>query len=324
MTQDGTIASPGPRRSSSRRLPSLDALRAFEAAARRLSFTEAAAELHVTQGAVSQRIKLLEQELGRALFDRTPRGLCLTGAGETLAHGVAEGLERITLALAGLDATGLAGALEVSVLPSFATRWLVPRLNGFSRHHPEIEIRIHAQGQVVDLRGAEMDAAIRFGTGAYPGLAVTPLMGDAVVPACSPELIARHGPPRDIAALMRMPLLHDTPTETDRSGSGWPSWLAHVGAASLAPRGGTRLSQADLVIEAAMRGLGVALVRTSLAEADFRTGRLVRLWPAAAPTAYSYFFVCRPEALASARVRTFRDWLLACCQPLVFAQSDAA
>lgn len=328
MTQDGPNIAEADRRPASRRMPSLDALRAFEAAARRLSFTEAAGELHVTQGTVSQRVKLLEQDLGRALFERTPRGLCLTEAGESLARGVGEALERIRLALAGLDTSGAAGVLEVSVLPSFATRWLVPRLQGFSRHHPEIEIRVHAQGQVLDLRAGEGEAAIRFGTGSYPGLAVTPLMGDHVVPACSPELIARSGPPRDIASLLLMPLLHDTPTERDASGSGWPAWLGHVGwqqhGIDAAPRGGIRLSQADLVIEAAVRGLGVALVRTSLAEAEFRTGRLVRLWPAAAPTAYAYYFVCRPERLASPLVRLFRDWLLACCQPPLLARSDAA
>jgi len=314
LSTSGTSARPnmvGGRHA--RRLPSLDSLRIFEVAARRLSFTEAANELFVTQSAVSQRVQSLESELGAALFDRTPRGLRLTRTGEHLADGVRRGIAFFALAVAGVHAHGPAGALDVTVLPSFASLWLLPRLPDFSRCNPEIEIRLHADGAVVDLRASDMDAAIRFGDGRYPGLVTTRLMGDFVVPACSPTLLAQLGPPRNVADLARLPLLHDAPTETDGSGSGWSAWLAYVGHDQVRLVAGMRLSQANLAIEAAVRGLGVALVRWTLAEEEFANGRLVRAWPHAAPTAYSYYFVCRSDALANVRICAFRDWLAACC-----------
>jgi LysR family glycine cleavage system transcriptional activator len=166
---------------------------------------------------------------------------------------------------------------------------------------------------VVDLHTSEFDAAIRFGDGQYPGLTSTRLMGDVVLPACSPTLLTRLGRPKDIADLARMPLLHDTPTETDHSGSGWPHWLAYVGREQLHFGFGMRFDLANLVIEAAVRGLGVALVRWSLAESELANGRLVPAWLHAAPTTYSYYFVSRPGALTNVRVRTFRDWLAAEC-----------
>ena len=300
-------------RSATRRLPSLDSLRTFEVAARRLSFTEAASELCVTQSAVSQRIKSLELELGATLFERTPRGLRLSRTGARLADGVREGIAYFTSAVAEVHAHGAAGTLDITALPSFASLWLLPRLPDCSHSHPEIEIRLHVDERLVDLRASHLDAALRFGDGQYQGLAVKRLMGDAVVPACSQAVLARFGPVRDVADLARLPLLHDTPTETDRSGSGWPSWLAYVGQSHLRFRTGMRFGQANLVVDAAVRGLGVALVRLSLAEDEFTSGRLVRAWPQAAPTAYSYYFVSRQGALSSVRLRTFRDWLAARC-----------
>ena len=298
----------------SRRMPSLDSLRAFEVAARRLSFTEAADELCVTQSAVSQRIKALELELGASLFERSPRGLRLTRTGDHLAKGVRQGMTYFALAVAGVHARERAGSLDITVLPSFASLWLLSRLPDFSQSNPEIEIQLHADGALVDLQKSDLDAAIRFGDGRYRGLVVSRLMGDFVVPACSPALLARAGYPERIEDLSRMPLLHDAPTETDRSGSGWHNWLARVGQDPNRFAGGTRFSQANLVIEAAVRGHGVALVRWSLAEEEFARGRLVRAWPQSAPTAYSYYFVTRPQALSNLRIGIFRDWLAARCQ----------
>jgi LysR family glycine cleavage system transcriptional activator len=200
------------------------------------------------------------------------------------------------------------------VLPSFASLWLLSRLPDFSQSNPEIEIRLHADGALIDLQKSDLDAAIRFGDGRYPGLAVTRLMSDFVVPACSPGLLAKVGYPERIEDLARMPLLHDAPTETDRSGSGWQNWLARVGQDPNRFAGGTQFSQANLVIEAAVRGHGVALVRWSLAEEEFARGRLVRAWPQSVPTAYSYYFVTRPQALSNLRIGIFRDWLAASCR----------
>jgi LysR family glycine cleavage system transcriptional activator len=290
------------------RLPPLDSLRAFEACARRLSFTEAAAELYVTQGAVSQRIKALEQTLHVQLFRRLARKLALTPDGERLARGVRDGLNHIVNALAEIDCRSEAGVLTLSVLPSFARRWLMHRLPRFYAIHPDVQVQVLAQGSLVDLNLTGLDAAIRFGHGKYPGLQTTYLMADGVVPVCSPQLIAQYPQIRTVEDLISLPLLHDTPTETDHSGSDWMSWLAHVGVPPRRLNSGQRFDQADLVIDAAILGLGVALARTSLIGDDVTSGRLVCPIPYMAPTAYSYYFVCRPDA--SLRTSHFQGWLV--------------
>ena len=216
-------------------------------------------------------------------------------------------------AVASVHPRGLAGSLDVTALPSFASLWLLPRLVDFGESHPEIEIRLYVDGRVVDLRKSDIDAAIRFGDGHYTGLSVTRLMGDAVVPACSPALLARLGPVETATDLARLPLLHDAPTESDRSDSSWHHWFACIGGAPPGFGAGTRFGQANMVIEAAARGFGVAMVRLSLAEEEFTARRLVPAFPHAAPTAYSYYFVCRREALSNVRLCAFRDWLSLRC-----------
>lgn len=294
-----------------RRLPPLDALRAFEAAARHLSFTRAAEEIHVTQGAVSHRVRALEAELGVPLFRRLTRRLELTEAGETLALAVRRGLEEIAGALGALEQGGaLEGPLRVSVLPSFASRWLVPRLAGFRARYPGIEARIAAESGFADLHGGAADVAVRYGRGRYPGLDAEFLMGDAVLPVCSPALLRESGPldvPADVA---RFPLLHDSTAEADGSGADWASWCAHAGRPEIACRSGQRLSNAVLTLEAAAAGLGLALGRQSLIEEDLATGRLVAPLRLAVPTTFSYWLVALPEIVAAPRVMAFRAWLL--------------
>jgi LysR family glycine cleavage system transcriptional activator len=288
-----------------RKVPSLNALRFFDAAARRLSFTEAASELCVTQGAVSQRIKALEAERGELLFQRGKNGLALTVAGEQLAQGIREGLERIQAAWNGETESR---PLRVSVLPSFAACWVVPRLPRFAERHPTTRVEVMAQGSVVDLRQGGVDLAIRFGLGRYPGLVSQCLMGDSVVPVCAPALLEQHEAPASPADLARMPILHDAPTESDNSGTDWGTWLEEVGCAHVALAKGPRFSQADLAIEAAARGLGVALARVSLVSEQLQTGRLVQLPLPAVPTAYSYHLVWRAEA--GVDTQNLRHWLL--------------
>ncbi len=305
------VASPAPIRA---RVPLLDGLRVFEAAARHASFTRAAAELCVTPAAVSRRVQALERDLGVVLFRRLTRRLELTEAGLRLAAGVREGLERIACAVQDLGDEPHTGPLTVTMLPSFASRWLIPRLPRFHRRHPEIEVRVLAEDRQADLwsdGGPEL--AIRFGRGRYPGLAVTPLMPDSVIPVCSPYLFSRHGWIDGVDALLAMPLLHDSATEHDDSGSDWKSWLAHIGAPADDPRlaSGPRFSQAHLAIEAALLGQGVALARTSLLGADVAAGRLVAPLARSAPTAYRYFLVCRPEVAARSKTARFCDWLTA-------------
>jgi len=309
------VASPEAGRLGKRaRLPALDALRVFEAAARHLSFTRAAEELHVTQAAVSHRIHALEAELGLALFRRLNRRLELTEDGARLVAGVREGLMRMVRAVAYLDRRSESRPLAISVLPSFASRWLVPRLPRFQYAHPEIEVRVLADEHPVKLldgHGAEV--AVRFGLGHYPALAVTPIVADSIGPVSTPLLLARYGIIETVDALLDMPLLYDSAAERDDSGSGWASWLAHIGAPADMARlaNGPRMSQAHLAIEAALLGHGVALARTSLVGDDLAAGRLVRVLPQTALTAFRYFFVSRPEVSDRPKIACFRDWLVA-------------
>lgn len=293
-----------------RRLPPLDALRAFEAAARHLSFTRAAEEIHVTQAAVSHRVRALESRLEASLFHRLTRRLELTDHGELLAMAVRRGLDEIAQGVAALDRqTEPQGPLRVSLLPSFAQRWLVPRLRRFHARHPEIEVRVNADAELADLHAGAADLAIRFGRGRYPGLHAEFLMGDTVLPVCSPALLRDCREPNRLEAILRYPLLHDCDCGGHDSGEDWPHWLAHVGRPELACDAGQRFSNAALTLGAAVAGLGVALGRRSLVADDLAAGKLVAAWPVAAPTAFSYWLVCLPEMSTKPGVAAFRSWL---------------
>ena len=290
-----------------RTVPSLDGLRAFEVAARRLSFTEAGQELCVTQGAVSQRIKSLEAELGMALFHRHRTGLALTPPGIRLAEGVGAAMERIREALDALEGAHTSRPLKLSVLPSFALCWVVPRLHRLAERCPAIRVELLAQREVVDLRNSDIDLAVRFGPAPAAALPSTRLMGDSVMPVWSPALHAHHGDLRAPADLLGLPILYDSPTEHDESGSDWASWLTRVGCSGVVLPAGQHFSQADLTIEAAVQGLGVALARLSLVGAHLAAGRLLRLGMPALPTAYDYHLIWRPETRAA--TQALRAWL---------------
>ncbi|HEX6978461.1 MAG TPA: transcriptional regulator GcvA [Alphaproteobacteria bacterium] len=292
-----------------RRLPSLDSLRVFEAAARHLSLTKASDELHVTQSALSHRIQALEAELGITLFRRYARRIELTPAGEILAAGVRRGLGEIMRALASIDPAGATTSLTISVLPSFATRWLIPRLGRFRSEHPEIDVRIAADPALVDFHKGNADLGIRFGRGRYPGLHTQLLMADAVFPVCSPDFRRRMGDLARPDDLLRCTLLHDEAAESDGSGADWVSWFRHVGVHYPGADDGPRFNQAILALEAAASGLGVALARKSLVAGDLESGRLVRLWPEEAPTVFSYYIVCLPERVERGSTAIFIEWL---------------
>lgn len=301
----------GARRTARARLPSLDTLRVFAVAARHLSFTKAANELHLTQSAISHRVHALEDELGMPLFKRLTRRLELTRAGESLAQRVGRAVGDIARAVADLDETSDERRLAVTMLPSVALRWLVPRLPRFHAGNSDIELQVIANSTLLDLRSAAIDAAIRFGRGSYPGYAATMLMPDSVFPVCSPHLIAKHGPVGSIEELLKLPLLHDLGTETDGSGSDWRSWLNHLGRDDLEANNGQRYSEAGLSIEAAIVGLGVALGRASLVADFVADGTLVCPLPLSAPTAFSYYLLVLPEAAAQPKIVRFREWLQA-------------
>ena len=290
--------------------PPLADLHAFEAAARHLSFTKAAAELGVTQGAVSQRIRKLEELLGLQLFERRTRCLALTSAGETLATAVADGLSRIALGLEEIGQPVVQRSpahLTVSVVPDFASKWLLPRLTSFQDKFPEIEVRVTAEDRFADFVTDGVDLGIRFGSGSNPGLSTLPLMPDVVFPVCSPALLRK----RSITApeeLLNCELLHDATAEHDGSGCDWRHWFERTGM-SVGRLEGLRLSPGKLAIESAADGLGVALARAALIGDDLDEGRLVRPLHQAATTVFSYHLVHRPAAKLDCHVAAFIDWV---------------
>lgn len=286
-------------------LPSLNALRAFEAAARHLSFKEAAAELYVTPGAVSQQVKALEDELGLALFHRHNRAITLTEAGQGLLPVATEAFRRLSDTVERLRANDRAGVLTISVLPSFAAKWLVPRLGRFGAAHPEIDVRISATTRLVDFKREDVDVGIRHGAGHYPGLHAERLMGEALFPVCSPALLEGPNPLRTPADLAHHTLLHDD------GHNDWTQWLRLVGAPEVNPLRGAVFNDAAIMLQAAIAGHGVAIARTMLVEEDLAMGRLVRPFEQSLPYDLAYYLVCLPETAEKPKVAAFRAWVQA-------------
>jgi len=287
-------------------LPSLNALRAFEAAARHMSFTRAARELSVTQTAISHQVKLLETELGVVLFRRSPRRIALTAAGRAWAlelSAVFSRLEAINSRLRQRDRAERP-AVSVSVIPSFAARWLVPRLGKFLERHPEIDIRISASERLVDFGAEPIDVGIRYGGGRYPGLKVEKLADDFWLVVAAPALIARHGL-RDPRDLERLVLLYD-----DDRGP-WRRWLLSQKIRTLRGARYTQLTDSSMLVEAAVRGQGVALARWSLAADDLAAGKLKAPFPRVPPlpTGLTYYLAAPAENLRRPEVSAFRKWI---------------
>lgn len=288
-----------------RRLPPLNALRAFEAAAVYESFTRAADELCVTQGAVSQQVKALESDLGMKLFNRQPQRLVITDAGRDYLSVVRDALDRIDAGTTALLQRQNAGALTVSTSPNFASKWLVHRLGRFADQHPSIDLRISATSQQVDFAREDVDVAVRHGDGHFPGHDALRLAPEELFPVCSPRLTRGRNAIRGPADLARQTLLH-LDTRQD-----WSKWLTAAKVQDADQSRGPVLNQASMVIDAAVDGQGVALARTALAARDLIRGHLVRPFSLALPVSYAYWFVC-PKATANLpKIVTFRDWLLA-------------
>lgn len=297
--------------SSVTELPSLSGLRAFEAAARQQSFTRAARELHVTQGAISHQIRALERELGIELFVRMHRSIALTPAGQRLARATTEGLARISDAVATLTARTDDEVLSVSVSPSFAARWLVPRLERFRRLQPDVDVRISANDAVIDPEANGVDLCVRYGKGSYPGLVAALLLADDVSPVCHPSLLQGKGALRKPADLARHRLLHDDMFPDDPDRPDWNKWLRAAKLSGIDTGAGPRFSHAGLALEAAVAGQGVALGRTSLVADDLASGRLVRPFDVSFRARISYWLVTPPSPQIRARTQRFREWLLA-------------
>lgn len=306
------------------RLPPLPALRAFEAAARHLSFKKAAEELHVTPAAVSQQIRQLEEYLGVVLFRRLTRAIELTAPGAAMLPALRRGFDCIASAV---DATrdGGDGPLTVHAPPSFASRWLVPRLPRLAAVAPDVALHLASDDDHVDREGersgheptpidprsAGSEIAIRYGRGIYPGLRVDKIFAPEYVPVCSPRLLAGVHPLREPADLRHQVLIHDGTIADEDLQPGWAQWLAAVGVSGVDAGRGLRFSNAVLAVEAALDGQGVALALSPLVEAEIAAGRLLRPFAQAIPSPYAYWLVM-PEMLAARpAVRAFSDWILA-------------
>ena len=286
------------------RLPSLNALRAFEAAARHGSLSRAAEELHVTHSAVSHQIKALETELGVPLLRRAGRGVAVTAVGQQLEAALGDAFARIARAVR-LARQGDRGAvLNVSVEPSFAVRWLVLRLGRFHAAHPEIDLRLAATGTLADFVRDGVDIAIRYGRGDWPGLQTEHLLAISSFPVCSPALLGKGPVPEHPADLTRHALLHED------DGTFWRQWLAAAGAPDVDAGRGLRFDDTHLALAAAEAGQGVALGDEALAAAALAEGRLLRLFRTEVATDKAYWLVHPPEAAAQPKVAAFRDWLL--------------
>ena len=288
-----------------RRLPQLNALKAFEAAARHESFTRAAEELCVTQGAVSHQVKALEAELGLKLFNRERQRLLITEAGRGYLAVVRDAFDRIADGTERLLQRQRGGALTVSTSPNFAAKWLVHRLGRFAEVHPAIDLRVSASPHHVDFAREDIDLAIRHGDGAAAGLHVTRLCVEEFFPVCNPKLVHGRNALRNAADLSRFTLLH----VNDRQG--WSQWLSYAGAAGVDPVRGPILNQASMAIDAAVDGQGVALARTALAAWDLIGGRLVRPFEIAMPASFAYWIVCSRVTAKLPKIVAFSEWLLA-------------
>jgi LysR family transcriptional regulator, glycine cleavage system transcriptional activator len=288
-----------------RQLPPLNALKAFEAAARHESFTRAAEELCVTQGAVSHQVKALEAELGLKLFNREHQRLLITEGGRAYLAVVRDAFDRIADGTQRLLQRQSGGALTVSTSPNFAAKWLVHRLGRFAEAHPEIDLRVSASLQHIDFAREDIDLAIRHSDGNAAGLHVTRLCAEELFPACSPKLLSGRNPLRKPSDLGRFPLLH----VNDRQG--WSQWLDFAGITGVDPSRGPVLNQASMAIDAAVDGQGVVLARTALAAWDLIGGRLVRPFDLAMPVSYAYWIVCPKTVAKLPKIVAFSEWLLA-------------
>jgi len=255
------------------RLPALNALRAFEAAARHLSFTRAAEELNVTPGAISQQIRQLEEFAGAPLFRRTGRQVLLTEAGQAALPLLTNAFEMMAEAVHHMRAPARRDRLMISSAPSFAAKWLAPRLERFQEQNPEAEVWVSADMAMTDFNHSDIDLALRHGKGLYEGLRAEKIMSESVLPVCSPDLLKGPHPLRSPADLAHHVLLHDESPENDPSRPDWNAWLKARGVTTVDGSRGPRFTQSSLVVEAAAAGRGVALAKFAIASGDLERGR---------------------------------------------------
>lgn len=288
-----------------RSLPPLNGLRAFEAAARHMSFTDAAEELSVTQAAISHQVRGLEQRLGLKLFVRRNRSLLLSEAGQAYLPSVRAAFDQLNEATEKLLQKDKGGNLTVTTTSSFAVKWLVPRLGGFQRSHPEIDVRISTGTSLVDFSREDVDIGIRYGRGQWSNLLAERLVSEDVMPVCAPSLLKGPNGLKKPADLRRFNLLHIGSFPDD-----WQVWLTAAGVKGVDASRGVSFDFALAAYQAAMDGLGVALGRNPLVEPDLKAGRLVVPFEFKRSSDFAYYLVYPPEAIRRRKIKAFRDWIV--------------
>lgn len=288
----------------------LNALRAFEAAARHLSFAAAADELHVTPSAISQQVRTLEDYLGVKLFNRTPAGLALTAHASRAYPEVKLGLAHLVAGLGRMQEGWRDDVVTLTVPISFAAKWLLPRIERFRQAHPGLELRLDTSNHLSDYVADGLDIGVRYGLGHYPGLEAQRLLEEEVFPVCSPAMLPREGD-FDAATLAALPLIHDTTIDFDPEFPDWSAWLTAHGIAHGDATRGLRFNSTLLALQAAVDGQGVALARSVAAAADLAAGRLVRPLAGSLATRCAYHVLAPPGALDQPKVRAVHDWLFA-------------
>jgi len=286
------------------RLPPLYALKAFESASRVLSFTRAAQELHLTPAAISHQIKTLEERLGVRLFKRENNKIVLTAKGRNYVPAVREALDIIAAATVQLCDREESNVLKISVLPTFAVRWLIPRLSAFQGSHPEIDLRISSSYRAVDFGREDFDAAVRYGTGEWPDLHVTPVFEEELIPVCSPELLARLRTEPRPEDLEEFTLIH-----SGTCADNWRRWLSAVGAGNVDPSAGMTFDTCLLSFQAACEGLGFAIANRSYVERDLIEGRLVAPFDYEFLNRHGWYLVCSRASADMPKITAFREWL---------------
>lgn len=299
----------------------LNALRAFEAAARHQSFSAAAAELHVTSAAVGQQVRTLEAWLGIALFNRASSGsarLVLTDVARKALPDIREGFERLSIGLARLKEGSLSTGLTVTVSPAFAAKWLLPRIERFQLAYPQTDVLLDTNLRPVDFIAEGMDIGVRYGAGRWPGLTAIKLMDEEMYPVCAPSYPLLKAGRLAGKRLSEATLIHDLSMAGDPAYPTWRTWLDASGYGDIQAEHGLRINNSAAVLQAAIDGQGLALGRSVMLRDDLAAGRLIRPFgDASHPLVFAYYIVYRPEVEGLAKIQAFRDWLLEQASPSV-------
>ena len=299
----------------------LNALRAFEATARHLSYVAAAEELNVTPAAVGSLVRSLEAIVGIELFHRSPAGparLVLTEAAEAVVPELQAGFDHLTVAFERLKASRGRSAISVTVPPAFADKWLLPRVERFATNHPLYDLRIDTSGRLIDFAAERVDVGIRYGGGRWPGVKSTFLLRDAFFPVCSPVLLQGAHPPRSPEDLKHHTLIHDRSMTFESTFPTWRTWLQAAGFPDIDCGHGLQINNSAAAYQAAINGSGIALGRTTLVALDLTLGRLVRPFGDAVDCELAYYLIHRPGADSDPGIAAFKHWI--CTE----AKADAA